>query len=123
MNVVLSAIQIVLAVVLAVAGATKLSRPRLALAGRMPWVDDMSDVQVKGIGLLEVAAAVGLVAPPLLHIATFLTPLAAVGVVLLMLGAGATNLRIGEPRILPVNALLLVLAAFVAVARFGPYHF
>jgi hypothetical protein len=123
MNVMLSAIQIVLALVFAVAGATKLWRPRLALAGRMPWVEDMSDVQVKGIGLLEMAAAVGLVAPPLLHVATFLTPLAAVGVILLMLGAAATNLRIGERQILPVNVLLLALAAFVAVARFGPYHF
>ncbi len=123
MNVVLLAIQILLALVFVVAGATKLGRPRLALANRMPWVEDMSDVQVKGIGLLEVVAAVGLVAPPLLHVATFVTPLAAVGVILLMLGAAATNLRIGEPQILPVNALLLVLAAFVAVARFGPYHF
>jgi uncharacterized membrane protein YphA (DoxX/SURF4 family) len=123
MNVTLSAIQIVLALVFAVAGGTKLWRPRLALADRMPWVEDMSDVQVKGIGMLEVAAAVGLVAPPLLHVATFLTPLAAVGVILLMLGAAATNLRIGERQILPVNALLMVLAAFVAVARFGPYHF
>jgi uncharacterized membrane protein YphA (DoxX/SURF4 family) len=123
MNVTLSAIQIVLALVFAVAGGTKLWRSRLALADRMPWVEDMSDVQVKGIGMLEVAAAVGLVAPPLLHVATFLTPLAAVGVILLMLGAAATNLRIGERQILPVNALLMVLAAFVAVARFGPYHF
>jgi hypothetical protein len=70
-----------------------------------------------------VLAAVGLVVPPLLHIATFLTPLAAVGVILLMLGAGATHLRIGEPRMLIVNGLLLVLATVVAIARFGPYHF
>ncbi len=123
MNVLLLSVQMVLALVFAVAGATKLWRPRLALANRMPWVEDMTDVQVKGIGMLEVAAAVGLAAPALLHVATFLIPLAAVGVILLMLGAAATNLRKGEPQILPVNALLLVLAAFVAVARFGPYHF
>lgn len=123
MNVTLWAIQVVLALVFAVAGATKLARPRLALAGRMPWVEDMNDFQVKGIGVLEVLAAVGLVAPPLLHVATFLTPMAAVGVILLMLGASATNLRIGEPKILPVNLLLLALGALLAVARFGPYHF
>jgi hypothetical protein len=29
----------------------------------MPWVVDVSDVQVKGIGALEVAAAIGLIEP------------------------------------------------------------
>lgn len=123
MNVTLWAIQLVLALIFAAAGATKLARPRLALVGPMPWVEDMSDVQVKGIGALEALAAVGLVAPALLHVGTFLTPLAAAGVVLLMLGAAATNLRIGEAKILHVNLLLLGLGAFVAVSRFGPYHF
>jgi hypothetical protein len=62
------------------------------------------------------------VAPPLVHITTFFTPLAAVGVILLMLGAMVTHVRIGESAIW-VNVLLLVLAAVVAVGRFGPYAF
>jgi len=64
----------------------KLARPRLALAGQMAWVQDFSDPQIKGIGVLEVLAAIGLVVPPLVHIAVFLTPLAGVGLVLLMGG-------------------------------------
>lgn len=123
MNGTLWAIQVLLALVFAVTGAAKLTRPRLALAGRMRWVVDASDAQVKGVGLLEVMAAVGLVFPPLLHIATFLTPLAAVGVVCLMVGAAVTHIRIGEPQTLPVNVVLMVLGAVVAVARFGSYHF
>jgi hypothetical protein len=87
----------------------------------MAWVVDVSDAQVKGIGALEVAAAIGLIAPPILHIAAFLTPLAALGVVCLMIGAMLTHVRIGEKDRIWVNVLLLVLAAVVAVGRFGPY--
>jgi len=123
MNATLWGIQILLALVFTVTGAAKLTQPRPALAGRMSWVEDASDAQVKTVGLLEVLAAIGLIAPPLLHIATFLTPLAAAGVVLLMIGAAVTHIRIGEPQTLWVNVLLLVLGAAVAIARFGPYHF
>jgi hypothetical protein len=70
-----------------------------------------------------VAAAMGLLAPPMLHVATFLTPLAAVGVVCLMIGAMVTHVRIGERDRIWVNVLLLVLAAAVAVGRFGPFAF
>ena len=123
MNVTLWILQVLLALVFAVAGTAKLSQPRMALAGRMHWVTDATDAQVKTIGLLEVLAATGLVVPPVLHIATFLTPLAAVGVIFLMIGAMVTHVRIGERDTLWVNVLLLVLGAAVAVARFGPYHF
>jgi len=74
-------IQVLLAVVFAATGTVKLSQPRLALAGRMHWVVDATDAQVKSIGALEILAAIGLVLPPLVHVATFLAPLAAVGVV------------------------------------------
>jgi DoxX-like family len=122
MNITLWVIQVFLAVVMAVTGGIKLTQPRLALAGRMNWVVNASDAQVKGIGALEVAAAIGLIAPPM-HIAAFLTPLAAVGVMCLMLGAMVTHVRIGERDRIWVNVLLLVLAAVVAAGRFGPYPF
>jgi DoxX-like protein len=123
MHITLWVIQVLLAMVMAVTGGIKLTQPRLALAGRMTWVVGASDAQVKGIGALEVAAAIGLIAPPILHIATFLTPLAAVGVVCLMIGAMVTHVRIGERDRIWVNVLLLALAAVVAVGRFGPYPF
>jgi uncharacterized membrane protein YphA (DoxX/SURF4 family) len=123
MNVTLWVMQVALAVVFAVAGGAKLSQPRMALAGRMQWVTDATDAQVKTVGLLEVLAAIGLVVPPLVHVATFLVPLAAVGVVCLMVGAIVTHIRIGETQTIWFNVLLLLMAAVVAVARFGPYHF
>src|SRR5258707_554946 len=90
MNIVLWIIQIVLGITFLGSGINKLARPRLALVGQLPYVADFSDSQVKGIGTLELLAAIGLIVPPILHVATFLTPLAAVGLILLMGGAIAT---------------------------------
>jgi uncharacterized membrane protein YphA (DoxX/SURF4 family) len=75
------------------------------------------------VGTLEVLAAIGLVVPPLVHVATFLTPLAAVGLVVLMGGAVVTHVRRSEAQLSAVNGLLLILAAVVAVGRIGPYPF
>ena len=123
MNIALWIIQVLLAVTFLGSGVTKLAQPRLALVGRLPYVADFSDSQVKGIGTLEVLASIGLIVPPVLHIATVLTPLAAVGLILLMGGAIATHVRRREPQMVAVNLILLILAAVVAIARFGPYSF
>ena len=123
MNVVLWIVQIVLALAFLGAGALKLTQPRTRLAAQMSWVEDFGDVQVRGIGVLEVLAAVGLTLPALFGVATVLTPLAGVGLVLLMIGAAATHLRRSEPQMLVVNGALAALALLVAWGRFGPYHF
>ena len=52
-----------------------------------------------------------------------LVAVAAVGVALLMLGAGATHWRRGEKQVLPVNLVIAALALFVTIERFGPHAF
>ena len=123
MNTVVWIVQVVLALGFLMAGAMKLTQPRAKLAPQMGWVEDVTDAQVKGIGLVEVAAALGLVLPGATDIAPVLTPLAAAGLVIVMIGAAATHLRRHEPKFVLINASLLVLAAIVAGARFGPYSF
>jgi hypothetical protein len=59
--------------------------------------------------------------PALTGVATVLVPIAAVGLALLMVGAAATHRRRGELPMVGINAVLLVLAVVVALARFGPY--
>jgi MFS superfamily sulfate permease-like transporter len=71
---------------------------------------------------LEVLAAVGLILPAALGIAPVLVPLAAVGVVLLMVGAAITHGRRHE-KVIVANLAYLALAAFVAWVRFGPATF
>ncbi|PUA81221.1 DoxX family protein [Nocardioides currus] len=123
MDVVLWIIAGLLAVAFLAAGATKLTQPKDKLAQNMGWVEDFSPNAVKAIGALEVLAAVGLVLPAALDIVPVLTPLAALGLVLVMIGAAVTHARRQETQMIVVNVVLGVLAAIVAWGRFGPYSF
>jgi uncharacterized membrane protein YphA (DoxX/SURF4 family) len=114
-------LQITLALVFAAGGLLKLVKPREELAPKMRWVEGSSDAQIKAIGALELMAAVGLVLPAALGVLPQLTALAAVGVVLLMLGAVKTNRDYGELERVPVNVVIAVIALFVVLERFGPH--
>ncbi len=93
MNKVLWVVQILLAVMFLFAGGTKITTPMSDLAAQMPWVEDFSDGTVRGIGGLEVAGAVGLVVPAVTGIVPVLTPAAAGGLALTMVGAAITQHR------------------------------
>ncbi len=126
MNVVLWVLAGLLAALFLFAGLGKLTQPKeklLAQGSNMAWTEDFSDGPIKLIGALEVLAAIGLIVPALVKTATVLVPLAALGLVLLMIGAIVVHLRRGETQNVIVNGVLLVLAAVVAWGRFGPYHF
>lgn len=124
MNVTLWIIAILLAAAFLAAGAMKLLQPKEKLvASGMGWADDSRAVAVKGIGVLEVLAALGLVLPAVLGIAPVLVPLAALGLVLIMIGAAITHARRKESQMVIANVVLLILAAVVVWGRFGPYAF
>lgn len=122
MNTVLWIVQILLAVAFGFAGVLKSTQGR-RLEARMPWVEDFSDGTVRFIGVMELLAAIGLVLPAATGIATWLTPLAATGLVVVQVLAVVTHLRRKEPQVVPVNVVLALLAAFVAWQRFGPQAF
>lgn len=101
------------------AGSAKLAQRKEQLAQRgMRYVEDFTATQVKLIGAAEVLGAIGLVVPWATGIAPVLTPIAATGLALLMVGAVAVHARRKESNVIPVNILLLLLATFVAVGRF-----
>lgn len=105
-------------------GAVKLTQPREKLAASgFGFVEDLSAGTVKAIGATELLAGVGLVLPAALDIAPVLVPMAAVGLVLLMVGAMVTHLRRHEASAVVVNLAILALAVFVAWGRFGPQSF
>ena len=118
MGIALWAVQVLVAASFLVAGATKLSQPKEKLVKNMAWVEDFSQGTVRLIGALEALGAIGVVVPALTGIVPWLTPLAALGLVLLMIGAALTHLRRTEYGNIAMNAVLLVLAAFVAYGRF-----
>lgn len=114
----------VLAVVFVSTGLLKLARSRDQLAATgQHWVEDFGPGTVKGIGVLELLGAVGIVVPPLVGIAPVLAPVAASGLVLLMGGATVVHARRGEWGNAAGTVVLLVMAALVAWGRFGPYPF
>jgi len=64
---------------------------------------------------------VAVMRPQFLHVAPVLVPLAAVGLILVMLGAAVVHARRHELPNVAVTIVLLILAAVVAWGRFGPY--
>jgi hypothetical protein len=92
-------------------------RKRLATVPAGGWVNDFSAGKVKAIGVAEVLGAMGLILPAAIGIAPVLTPLAAAGLAVLMLGAVFTRIRRHEPKPMVADLLYLTLASFVAWGR------
>ena len=113
MNIALWIVQGLLAALFLFAGGMKLITPieemtkQIAMPG---WF-------LRLIGIAEVLGAVGLVLPWLLRIKPALTPLAACGLVIIMIGATVTTLMIGESATAAFPALVGICAAFVAYGR------
>ncbi|HEY4457703.1 MAG TPA: DoxX family protein [Pseudonocardiaceae bacterium] len=120
MNIALWIVQGLLALTYLAAGGLKVVRPReqLVASGRFDWMKDTSDAGVQAVGAVEILGALGLILPGLTGIAPILTPIAAVGLVIVQIGAVRVHLARNERQPLPANAILLLLAAFVAIARF-----
>jgi uncharacterized membrane protein YphA (DoxX/SURF4 family) len=117
-------VQSLLAGIFLATGLIKLTQPRLKMAaGAMAWAADVTDRQFRTIGLLEVIGAIGLILPGALGIAPRLLPVAALGLVLMMIGAIVTHVRYGEIPRLAVPIVLLGLALVVAVERSGAHSF
>jgi hypothetical protein len=60
-------------------------------------VEDFSTGTVRSIGVMELLAAIGLILPAVTGVAVFLTPLAATGLVVMMLLAVLTHIRRRSP--------------------------
>ena len=74
------------------AGGTKLVLPLEKLTGPIP----LPGLFLRFIGMAEVLGAIGLILPGLLRIRPGLTPLAAAGLVLIMIGATVVTLAGGD---------------------------
>jgi DoxX-like family len=106
-------VQGLLALLFLFAGGMKLVLPLEALTEEMP----LPGLFVRFIGVAEVLGAIGLILPGLLRMWPGLTPLAAAGLVLIMIGATVLTLASGQvaPALIPIVVGLLL--AFVAYSR------
>jgi hypothetical protein len=112
MNIVLWIIQVLLALLFLFAGGVKLVLPIEEMTKQMA----MPGLFLRFLGVVEVLGALGLILPGLLRIKPGLTPLAAAGLVIVMIGATVLSLKMGVSAAL-IPLVTGVLAAFVAYAR------
>lgn len=113
MNIALWIVQILLALIFLFAGGMKLILP----------IEEMTkDIAMPGlflrfIGVCEVLGGLGVVLPWLLRIRPGLTPLAAAGLVIIMIGAVITTVMTMSVVMAIVPFVVGVMAAFVACGR------
>lgn len=118
MDIVLWIVAGVLALAFLFAGSFKIAQGKKIEEKGMRWASLFSDRAIRGIGAVEVLGALGLILPAVTGIATWLVPVAAAGLVLVMVGAGVAHARVKDPVGAFVPVIVLgVLAAFVAVGR------
>ena len=108
-------VQGLLALVFLFAGGVKLVTPFEEMAAQMPV--PLPELFLRFIGVVEVLGGLGLLLPGLLRIRPGLTPLAAAGLVIIMIGATVLTLMGGDvaPALIPLVVGLL--SAFVAYGR------
>ena len=113
MTYVLWIVQGLLALVFLFAGGMKLVLPLDKLAGPVQLPGSF----IRFLGVAEVLGALGLILPGLLRIRPGLTPLAACGLVIIMIGATVITLAVGAVGPAMISLILGVLAVFVAYGR------
>lgn len=109
--------QLILAASLIWATTMKWTQPPAALETMWPWTGQVPDWFVRFTGLVDLLGAMGLVLPSLLRIRPALTPIAALGVVALMVCASVFHILRGEASVIGVNLVFALLAVFIAWGR------
>jgi uncharacterized membrane protein YphA (DoxX/SURF4 family) len=118
MNRVLWIVQGLLALVFLFAGGMKLVVPIEEMTAQMPLA--LPGPFLRFVGLAEVLGALGLVLPGLLRVRTELTPLAAAGLVAVMVGAVTITVAGGAVAAALLPLAVGLLAASVAYGRRRP---
>ncbi len=113
LNVLLWVLQVLLAMLFLFAGVMKFVMPveqmtkQIALPG---WF-------LHSIGCAEILGAIGLVLPGILKIRIGLTPLAAEALVIIMIGATAVNVKMGQRGAALTTVVIGLLLVFVSYTR------
>ena len=115
MNVALWIVQGLLAAIFLFAGGMKLVMPIEEMMKQMPI--PLPALFLRFTGVVEVLGAIGLILPRLLRIRPGLTPLAAAGLVIVMIGAAAYTLAAGDVASALIPLVVGILCGFVAYGR------
>jgi len=113
MNIALWIVQVLLALLFLFTGGMKLVMPIEEMTQQLP----MPGWFLRFIGVCEMLGGLGLILPWLLRIRPGLTPLAAAGLVVIMIGATVTTIMTGQIAISLVPLVVGILCLFVAYGR------
>ncbi len=116
MNIVLWILQILLGLYFLAIGVMHFIVPP-GLPAAMSWMYDLPGWLHWLSGTAEILGGLGLILPGLTKIQTRLTPLAALGLVLVMVGAIIYHLTRGETQNLVINIILAALLFFIYYGR------
>jgi hypothetical protein len=84
----------------------------------MEWLGDVGRERMRIIGIFEILGAIALIVPAATGILPWLTPLAAIGLAIIMAAAAVYHARRpGEGRNIVLNVILLVMALVIAYGR------
>lgn len=117
-NILLWIAQILLSLSLIWAAYLKMVQPITQLQAMWPWTGEVSPTFVKFTGVIDLLGGLGVLLPALLKFKPMLTPIAAVGIVLLMISASIFHICRGEASQIGFNLVFGAIAAFVAYGRF-----
>jgi len=115
MNRTLWVVQVLLGALFLIAGGSKLVMSAEQMSAGMPMPVSMGFLRF--IGVCETLGGLGLILPTWLRIMPGLTPLAAAGLVVIMIGATVTTLQMGMVGTAVIPAIVGILCAFVAYGR------
>ena len=117
-SILLWVVQIALAAIFLASGISKLvmSKEKMLATGQTGTASQPLPL-IRFISVCEIFGAAGLVLPIALGIHRFLTPLAALGLVIIMIGAARIQTKLKQPKRVAVNIVLLILCLFVAYGR------
>jgi uncharacterized membrane protein len=116
MNVLLWVLQFFLAFYFLFTGVVHFVLPP-GLPEQMHWMYELSPTLHYISGAAEILGGLGLILPGITRIKTWLTPLAAAGLMVVMILAAFWHLPRGESLNIGMNLVLVLLTGFVAYAR------
>jgi uncharacterized membrane protein YphA (DoxX/SURF4 family) len=114
MNIILWIFQVILALLFLFAGASKFMMSSEEMAANLP--PSLSANFIYFIGVCEILGGIGVVVPWATGIMPKLTPIAAVCLLIIMIGATVMTLSMG-PQYVLVPAVAGIMCAFVAYGR------
>ncbi len=117
MHIALWTVQVLLALVFAMAGFSKAFMPLDQLAAQMAWVADTPGWVVRFAGIAEIFGAAGLILPAATRIRPGLTPMAAADLALVMVLAAILHLSRAEYAHMVPPLVLFGLSMFVTWGR------